>query len=93
MRISEQTKGVYVIAATPFRDDGALDLESTDALVDFYLKSGVDGVSILGVIGAAPKLTPEESVTFLSRVMASWPVARRYQSRPRQPRAPRPHGR
>ncbi|HMA13695.1 MAG: dihydrodipicolinate synthase family protein [Bacteroidota bacterium] len=69
MRISEQTRGVYVIAATPFRDDGALDLDSTDSLVDFYLKCGVDGMTILGVMGEAPKLTPEESVAFLTRVL------------------------
>lgn len=69
MRISEETRGVYVIAATPFKDDGALDLASTDSLVDFYLKCGVDGMTILGVMGEAPKLTQEESVLFLSRVL------------------------
>ncbi|HEY9547908.1 MAG TPA: dihydrodipicolinate synthase family protein [Kiloniellaceae bacterium] len=69
MRISEQTKGVYVIAATPFADDGALDLASTDSLVDFYLDCGVDGMTILGVMGEAPKLSPEESVGFLTRVL------------------------
>jgi 4-hydroxy-tetrahydrodipicolinate synthase len=69
MRISEQTRGVYVIAATPFADDGALDLASTDTMVDFYLNCGVDGMTILGVMGEAPKLTAEESVTFLTRVL------------------------
>ena len=69
MRISEETKGVYVIAATPFADDGALDLASTDSMVEFYLDCGVDGLTILGVMGEAPKLTPEESVTFLTRVL------------------------
>ena len=29
--------GVYIIAATPFDDAGALDLESTDRLVDYYI--------------------------------------------------------
>jgi 4-hydroxy-tetrahydrodipicolinate synthase len=69
LRISEETKGVYVIAATPFADDGALDLASTDSMVEFYLDCGVDGLTILGVMGEAPKLTPEESVTFLTRVL------------------------
>src|SRR3546814_3977744 len=69
MRISEESKGVYVIAATPFKDDGALDLASTDSMVDFYLDCGVEGMTILGVMGEAPKLTAEESVTFLSRVL------------------------
>jgi 4-hydroxy-tetrahydrodipicolinate synthase len=69
MLISEKTKGVYIISATPFADDGALDLESTDSLVDFYLGCGVDGMTILGVMGEAPKLTTGESVTFLTRVL------------------------
>ena len=70
MRISEETKGVYIISATPFAEDGSLDLASTDSLVDFYLNCGVDGMTILGVMGEAPKLTQEESVTFLTRVLA-----------------------
>src|SRR3546814_5377158 len=69
MRISEESKGVYVIAATPFKDDGALDLASTDSMVDFYLDCGVEGMTILGVMGEAPQLTAEESVTFLSPVL------------------------
>jgi 4-hydroxy-tetrahydrodipicolinate synthase len=69
MRISEETKGVYIISATPFADDGALDLKSTDSLVDFYLGCGVHGMTILGMMGEAPKLTTEESVAFLSRVL------------------------
>jgi len=69
MRISEETKGVYIISATPFAEDGSLDLASTDSLMDFYLASGVHGITILGVMGEAPKLTQEESVTFLTRVL------------------------
>jgi 4-hydroxy-tetrahydrodipicolinate synthase len=69
MRISEETKGVYIIAATPFAEDGSLDLASTDSLMDFYLAAGVHGMTILGIMGEAPKLTSEESVTFLSRCL------------------------
>ena len=35
-RLTEDAKGVYVIAVTPFTDDGALDLASIDSMVDFY---------------------------------------------------------
>ena len=68
-RIDENTKGVYIISATPFTDDGALDLESTDSLVDFYLDKGVAGMTILGMMGEAPKLTEEESLRFTRRVL------------------------
>ncbi|MCQ9618052.1 dihydrodipicolinate synthase family protein [Paenalcaligenes niemegkensis] len=69
-RFNEQSHGVYTISATPFTDNGALDLESTDSLVDFYLEKGVDGLTILGILGEAPKLTFEESLQFTKRVIA-----------------------
>ena len=46
LRIDRQSRGVYIIAATPFAEDGALDLESTDRMVDFYLSTGVTGMTI-----------------------------------------------
>ncbi len=70
MRIDRHSSGVFIIAATPFADDGTLDLESTDSLVDFYLGHGVTGMTILGIMGEAPKLTPDESIAFVHRVLA-----------------------
>jgi 4-hydroxy-tetrahydrodipicolinate synthase len=69
--LDESAKGVYAIAATPFAEDGSLDLESTDRMVQFYLDAGVSGLTILGIMGEAPKLTPEESVAFTKRIMAA----------------------
>jgi 4-hydroxy-tetrahydrodipicolinate synthase len=69
-RIDRHTSGVYIIAATPFTDTGALDLASTDRMVDFYIDCGVSGMTILGIMGEAPKLTAEESRTVVSRIMA-----------------------
>jgi len=66
--LDESAHGVYVIAATPFTDDGALDLDSADRMVDFYLERGADGLTVLGIMGEAPKLTAEESVAFVRRV-------------------------
>jgi 4-hydroxy-tetrahydrodipicolinate synthase len=67
--LDESAKGVYIIAATPFADNGALDLESTDRMTDYYMRVGCDGMTILGVMGEAPKLSPEESVQFADRVL------------------------
>ena len=68
-KLSESTNGVFIISATPFKDNGALDLDSTDRLVDFYLDKGVNGITILGITGEAAKLSSEESSTFLQRVL------------------------
>lgn len=68
-RIDESADGVFIISATPFADDGTLDLESTDSLVDFYLDKGVSGMTILGMMGEAPKLSEDESLLFVRRVL------------------------
>jgi 4-hydroxy-tetrahydrodipicolinate synthase len=68
--LDESARGVYIISVTPFDDRGGLDLEGTDRLIDFYAKTGVDGITILGVMGEAPKLAHEEAVAFTRRVIA-----------------------
>ena len=69
-RLTESARGVFVIAATPFTDAGALDLPSVDRLVDFYLSHRVHGLTLLGIMGEAQKLTAEESLTVVRRVLA-----------------------
>lgn len=69
-KLDEQASGVFIIAATPFDEQGALDLASTDRMIEWYLEHGVAGMTILGQMGEAPKLTAEESVMFARRVLA-----------------------
>ena len=64
-RLDPSAAGMYVISATPFTDSGAVDLDSTASLMDFYIKSGVTGMTILGIMGEAPKLAGDESMTFV----------------------------
>jgi 4-hydroxy-tetrahydrodipicolinate synthase len=68
--LDESARGVYVISVTPFDDRGALDLDGADRLVDFYRNAGADGLTILGMMGEAPKLAHEEAVAFARRVIA-----------------------
>ena len=70
MKIGPETRGVYAISATPFLPDGALDLASLDRLLDFYEGAGVTGLTILGILGEAPKLTGEEAQALVARVLA-----------------------
>lgn len=60
--INSHTKGVFVIAVTPFEETGAIDRASVDRMVDFYYENGADGLTILGMMGEAPKLTQAESI-------------------------------
>lgn len=52
--------GVYPILATPFDDDEALDTQAFGRIVDFMARLGLDGVTILGVLGEANRLTDDE---------------------------------
>lgn len=68
--LNETARGVYVIAVTPFTETGALDLDSADRMVEFYLDKGATGLTLLGMMGEAPKLTADESRMLVRRVLA-----------------------
>jgi 4-hydroxy-tetrahydrodipicolinate synthase len=70
MTIGSDTRGVFAIAPTPFMADGRLDLDSVDGMVDFYEACGVDGMTILGIMGEAPKLDAAEALAVVQRVTA-----------------------
>jgi 4-hydroxy-tetrahydrodipicolinate synthase len=70
MKLDASARGVYLITVTPFTESGALDLDSTDRMVDFCLDKGVTGLTVLGIMGEATKLTAEESTVFVRRVLA-----------------------
>lgn len=53
-------EGVFPILATPFDGEERLDLESFDRLIRFMVKLGVDGVTILGVLGESNRLLDHE---------------------------------
>lgn len=68
-RLDESAAGVFVIAVTPFREDGTLDLAGADRMVEFYLERGATGLTILGIMGEAPKLSASESAAFVRHVL------------------------
>lgn len=69
-KLDASATGVYLITVTPFTDSGALDLASTDRMVDFCLEAGVTGLTVLGIMGEATKLTADESRSFVKQVLA-----------------------
>ena len=68
-RLSENAKGVYIISATPFDDDGSIDFNSADSLVEFYIEKGVNGITILGMMGEANKMSGDESDGFMRHML------------------------
>jgi len=67
--INEQTRGVFVIAVTPFSSTGAIDYASVDRMLDFYRDQKVHGLTILGIMGEAQKLSSDESLELTRHVL------------------------
>ncbi|MFZ4813150.1 MAG: dihydrodipicolinate synthase family protein [Phototrophicaceae bacterium] len=61
--------GIFNILATPFTPDGAVDTESLRRLVDFQLQLGAYGLTILGVLGEASKLSVDERTHVMQTVV------------------------
>jgi 4-hydroxy-tetrahydrodipicolinate synthase len=66
---STDLTGVYNITPTPFQPSGALDLESLKRLTRFLIDLQVDGLTILGVLGEADKLTDAERDSVIATVL------------------------
>jgi 4-hydroxy-tetrahydrodipicolinate synthase len=64
-------RGVCTIALTPFTDEGDLDEGGIGPLVEFYLDSGVHGVTLLGIMGEAHKLSDAERLAVTERYVSA----------------------
>jgi 4-hydroxy-tetrahydrodipicolinate synthase len=53
-------EGVFPILVTPFDEKESVDLESFDRVVRFMADIGVDGVTILGVLGESNRMVDSE---------------------------------
>ncbi|QFU17702.1 dihydrodipicolinate synthase family protein [Microvirga thermotolerans] len=69
--LTSSAAGVFVICPTPFHDDGRLDLGSTDRMVEAFLAAGATGLTILGIMGEAPKLAADEAQSFAKQVISA----------------------
>jgi len=58
--------GSLVAIVTPMLEDGALDLEAWDRLLDFHLQSGTSGVVVAGSTGESVTLTEADQDALLA---------------------------
>jgi 4-hydroxy-tetrahydrodipicolinate synthase len=69
MLLTSAAAGVFPIAPTPFLPDGAIDWPSVDRLYGHYGAIGSDGLTVLGMMGEAPKLEPAEALDLTRRAV------------------------
>lgn len=60
--------GAMVALITPF-DNGKIDFETLDELVDFQLENGIDGIVPVGTTGESPTLSHDEHKQVIERVV------------------------
>ncbi len=60
--------GAMVALVTPFQE-GEIDFQTLDELIDFQLESGIDGIVPVGTTGECPTLSPEEHKQVIERVV------------------------
>jgi 4-hydroxy-tetrahydrodipicolinate synthase len=62
--------GVITAMVTPFRDDGALDLEAAQGLARHLVEHGSHGLVLAGTTGESATLSDEEKLSLLKAVKA-----------------------
>ncbi len=63
--------GVCTITLTPFTEEGDVDLRGIDSLTELYLGSGVHGLTVLGIMGEAHKLSDAERSAVMQRYITA----------------------
>jgi len=69
MATMDTLTGSIVALVTPFDEEGAIDFEALERLVDFHLGNGTDGILVLGTTGESSTMTDEEDLKVASFVI------------------------
>ena len=67
--MSNKLEGIIPILATPFHDDGSIDIESQDRVVDHLLEQGAHGLSAFGNAGEGYALLADERRELLQAIV------------------------
>ncbi|TRX66211.1 4-hydroxy-tetrahydrodipicolinate synthase [Carboxylicivirga sp. M1479] len=62
-------KGSIVAIVTPFNDNGEIDVDAFDQLIDWHLENGTDGLVVCGTTGETPALTGDEDAFLIERAV------------------------
>ena len=68
-RTSSMFNGSIAALVTPFTSEGAPDIPAFEALIDFHLEEGTDGLVVGGTTGESAALQPAEMETLLTAAL------------------------
>ncbi len=69
--MTHKFSGVIPILATPFNEDESLDVGSWQRMIEFMVELGVDGITILGVLGESNRLSDQEREALIKSAVAT----------------------
>ena len=62
-------KGCYTALVTPMRNDGSVDYDGLERLIEFQIESNIQGVLAVGTTGESPTLLWEEHNEVIERTV------------------------
>ncbi len=65
----QNLRGSIVAITTPFKENGDIDLTAFDALVEWHITQGTDGMVVCGTTGETPTLSEEEDAMMMERAV------------------------
>lgn len=71
MTIQTRLGGSIVAIVTPMQADGAVDYKSLEALVEWHIAEGTDGIVAVGTTGESATLDVDEHLEVIRRVIAA----------------------
>ena len=70
MSLRDQLKGTGVALVTPFNENGSIDFNGLEKLIDFVIDGGVDYIVTLGTTGETPTLLMEEKKDIVNQTFS-----------------------
>ncbi|TCO06056.1 4-hydroxy-tetrahydrodipicolinate synthase [Natronoflexus pectinivorans] len=65
----DNLRGSIVAIVTPFKENGDIDFETYDSLVEWHIEQGTDGLVVCGTTGETPALSEEEDAMMIERTV------------------------
>jgi len=74
--VTDRFSGLFAAIVTPVHDNGRVDLDTLDRVVDHALAPGVSGICVGGATGEYPHLDVEDRLRIIKRAAARVPPGR-----------------
>ncbi|KYG29872.1 2,4-dihydroxyhept-2-ene-1,7-dioic acid aldolase [Priestia endophytica] len=66
-QVKQKLRGSIAPIITPFNEDGSVDFETLESLINWHIESGSHGISVTGTTGEPSSLTIEERIQVIER--------------------------